>query len=330
MTQKQSPERSRARRSRVAYAVVIVAALIAGATLAPVAYSAANDLGGSDDTVAVVTVPPIIADGTTDQVLADLEEARQNDSIQAVVLEVNSPGGSVSATEEVALEVERTAEEMPVVTSVQSVAASGGYYVSAPTDKIYATPSAQVGSVGVRSSYMGSTGPSTSITTGPDKNGGRTEQEAIESVNVLAQGFYGTVMEHRGDKLTLSETELAYAKVYVSQQALHNGMIDEIGTTDTAIQAAAERADLDSYEVAEMGYEQESGGLLLFEATDDGEVVDLSGQQARTKLDPTPGVDRPVFLALYGTVPGEEPIASSSTRAPGDAATVQATGGDGA
>ena len=304
--------RSSAGRRRGVYAVVVVAALLVGALIAPAAYSASGDYAESDDKVAVITVPPLVADELTDEVHEDLEEARQNDSIEAVVLEVNTPGGGLGATEELALDVERTAAEMPVVVSVEEMAASGGYYVSAPADEIYANPGSVVGSVGIRYSHMDSSDPGTSITSGPDKDGGATEHDAIEMANVMVEGFYGTVLEHREDDLELTEEELAYAKVYSSQQAVHNGLIDEIGTTDTAIQAAAEKAGLDSYEVVDGGFELDEEFMMpLFETTDDGEVVDLSAEHSKAKLSPAPGVDTPVFLALHGNLEGEQPIVTT-------------------
>lgn len=304
--------RSSAGRRRGVYAVVVVAALLVGALIAPAAYSATGDYAESDDKIAVITMPPLVADELTDEVHEDLEEARQNDSIEAVVLDVNSPGGALAATEELALDVERTAEEMPVVASVDSMAASGGYYVSAPADEIYANPGAIVGSVGIRYSHMGSSGPGSQITSGPDKDGGATEHDSIEMANVMVEGFYGTVLEHRGDDLELTKEELAYAKVYSSQQAVNNGMIDEIGTTDTAVQAAAEEAGLESYEIVELGFDSEQSLFPMFEVTDDGDVVDLNSEHANAKLDPAPGVDTPVFLALHGTVEGEQPVVTTA------------------
>lgn len=304
--------RSSAGRRRGVYAVVVVAALLVGALIAPAAYSATGDYAESDDKIAVITMPPLVADELTDEVHEDLEEARQNDSIEAVVLEVNSPGGAVAPSEELALEVEQTAGEMPVVVSAKDMAASGGYYVSAPADKIYATPGSMVGSVGVRYSYMGSNEPGPGITTGPDKDGGMTDHDAIEQTNAIADGFYGAVLEHRGDDLELSEEELAYAKVYTGQQAVHNGLVDDIGTTETAVQTAAEEAGLDSYDVVETGFDVEDFLLPLFEVTDDGDVVDLSSEHAQAKLTSAPGVDTPVFLALHGTVEDEQPIVTTA------------------
>lgn len=309
--------RSAAAAASRSYAVIIVVALLVGALVAPMAYGSAVDHRESPDQVATVSVPPVIAPETTGPVTDALQEARQNDSIQAVVLEVNTPGGALSATEELALEVERTAEEMPVVVSVDQMAASGGYYVSAPADEIYANPSAMVGSVGINFAYVDSSAPGGStIQSGPDKSGGYTEDEAIRMANVMVEGFYGTVLDHRGDDLQLTEEELAYAKVYPSQEAMHNGMIDEIGTTETAIQRAAELGGLERYEVVDLETTPDIGPIPIFEQTDDGELHDVTDEHVAALVDPAPGVDTPVPLALYGTLSAEQLVATTAGEAP--------------
>ena len=298
------------------YAVIAVVALLVGALVAPTAFGAAMEYGESTEKVAVVEVGATIGPGTAEPVEEGLQEARQNESIEAVVLEVDTPGGSLAATEALALEVERTAEEMPVVVSVSQMAASGGYYVSAPADEIYAKPSAMVGSVGINFAYVDAGTPGTAIQSGPDKSGGYTEEEAIEMAEIMVNGFYGMVLDHRGDELELTEEELAYAKVYPSQQAVHNGMIDEIGTRETAIQRAAELAGLERYEVVELDTAPELMPVPILEVTDDGEVVDLTSEHVEAQLDPAPGVETPVPLALYGTLPDEQIIVTTAGEEP--------------
>ncbi|WP_197409767.1 ATP-dependent Clp protease proteolytic subunit, partial [Haloferax profundi] len=95
---------------------------------------------GPDGTVAVIEMHGTITGDTATVVVDNLREARQNDSIEAVVLDINSPGGAASASEQLYLAVKRTQQEMPVVTSVTGMAASGGYYMTAPADHIYVTP----------------------------------------------------------------------------------------------------------------------------------------------------------------------------------------------
>lgn len=299
------------------YAVILVAALVVGALIAPAAYGAAKDVGESSDAVAVIEVGSVISPDTAAPVEKELRNARQNETVQAVVLHVDTPGGSLAATESLALEVERTAAEMPVVVSVSQMAASGGYYVSAPADEIIANPSAMIGSVGINFAYLDpGTPPSSAIQSGPDKSGGYTEAEAIEMADMMVQGFYGLVLEHRGDELELTEAELGYAKVYPSQVAVHNGLIDEIGTRETAIQRAAELGDLDRYEVVERDTTPDLPRFPIFEVTNSGEVVDLTDEHVRATLDPAPGVNTPVALALYGTIPDEQVIVTTEGPAP--------------
>jgi protease-4 len=289
--------------------VIVVVALLIGALLAPMAYGVGNQTAESADEVAVIEVPSLISPATSGPVVDALVEARQDDSIAAVVLKVNTPGGSLAATEEMALEVERTAAEMPVVVSVGQMAASGGYYVSAPADEIYANPSSMVGSVGINFAALNADADAgyRTIQSGPDKSGGYTEAEALEMAEVMVEGFYGMVLEHRGEELELSEAELAHAKVYPSQEALHNGMIDEIGTTEMAIGRAAELAGLDRYETVELDTTPEGAGFPLLSA--EGET-DTAGAVAL--LDPAPGVETPVPIALYGTVPQSDVIVTTA------------------
>jgi protease-4 len=204
---------------------------------------------------------------------------------------------------------------MPVVVSVGQMAASGGYYVSAPADEIYANPSAMVGSVGINFAYVDSSAPAGStIQSGPDKSGGYTEEEALEMAEVMVNGFYGMVLDHRGDELELSESELAYAKVYPSQEAVHNGMIDEIGTTRTAINRAAELAGLDRYETVELDTTPEGIGVpIAIGQADAGETGPQTAEASAARLlDPAPGVATPMPFALYGTIPGSEVIVTTA------------------
>ncbi|MCQ4334500.1 S49 family peptidase [Natronomonas sp. F2-12] len=293
--------------------VIVVVALLIGALLAPMAYSVGNRTAESAEQVAVIEVPGLISPGTSGPVVDALVEARQNDSIAAVVLKVDTPGGSLAATEEIALEVERTAAEMPVVVSVGQMAASGGYYVSAPADEIYANPSSMIGSVGINFATLNADADAgyRTIQSGPDKSGGYTEAEAIEMAEVMVEGFYGTVLEHRGEKLELSKAELAHAKVYPSQAALHNGMIDEVGTTEMAIARAAELAGLDRYETVELDTTPDAPGFPLF-GTEGGNDT----ASAVALLDPAPGVETPVPTALYGTIPESDVIVTTAGSEP--------------
>ena len=128
------------------YALALAAAVLVSAVLAPVAYGAMQD--STDQSVAVVQLSGGISAYSVDQTIQDLREVRRNDSVGAVVLEVNSPGGGVAASERLYLAVQKTAEAKPVVASVQQMGASGGYMAMLPAERIYTLPSGIVMATG--------------------------------------------------------------------------------------------------------------------------------------------------------------------------------------
>ena len=279
------------------YALVVVAAVLISAVLAPVAYGATS---GPDGTVAVVTVEGFISSSSVDAVTEDLQEARQNESIDAVVLKVDSPGGSAAASERLYLAVKRTANEMPVTASVGSTAASGAYYAMLPASQLYVTPASIVGSVGVIGSEPGPV-PDSTIRSGPDKASGTADQ-ARRQIETLQRAFVGTVMSERGDRLEVSRSEVAHAKVYTGARAVQNGFADRVGPLDAAIQRAADEAGLDDYSVVEKEPPRRGGLFLL--STDDGNHT-VVVEESPVGYD---GVETRQFLMVYGTVQYEEEV----------------------
>ncbi|AZH24394.1 S49 family peptidase [Haloplanus aerogenes] len=272
------------------YALVVAAAILLSAVLAPVAYDRAT---APDGRVAVISVEGFISSSSVTAVQEDLREARENESIDAVVLNVDSPGGSAAASEQLYLAVQRTAQVMPVVASVKSTGASGAYYAMLPARDIYVTPASIVGSVGVRGAAPGPSLPG-EIKSGPDKASTTADQRRAQ-IETLQRAFVGSVMKHRGDELGLSRTEVAHAKVYTGASAVDNGMADQIGSTPEAIDAAAEAADLEDYEVVRKEPPR-AGGLILL-STDDGGTVVVEKSPAGYDA-----VDTPTFLMVYGEV----------------------------
>jgi len=272
------------------YALVVVAAILLSAVLAPVAYDRAT---APDGRVAVISVEGFISANSVTAVQEDLREARENESIDAVVLNVDSPGGSAAASEQLYLSVQRTAEVMPVVASVKSTGASGAYYAMLPARDIYVTPASIVGSVGVRGAAPGPSLPG-EIKSGPDKASATADQRRAQ-IETLQRAFVGSVMKHRSDDLELSRTEVAHAKVYTGARAVENGIADEVGSTPEAIDAAAEAAGLEDYDVVRKEPPR-TGGLILLSANDGGTVV---VEQSPAGYD---AVDTPTFLMVYGEV----------------------------
>lgn len=235
------------------YVVMIVVGIVLGLQVAPVV----SDLGPQPNkgTVAIVPVAGGIDGGNAASLTARLQRARVDPSIDAVVLRVNSPGGGASASETMYLQVKRTAAELPVITSVDTLAASGAYYAAAPSDEIYVKPGSSVGSVGVIGIFPDSLPPIDSIlTTGPDKVGASEPRDRLYRIRSIQQAFLSAVVTNREDALELSRERIAYAKLYAGGKAVSLGMADEIGGLSSAIRRAAERADLDDYRVRVLGY----------------------------------------------------------------------------
>ncbi|MFB6091091.1 MAG: S49 family peptidase [Halobellus sp.] len=243
--------------------VAVVAAVLVSAVLAPVAYDYATS-ARSDGTVSVITISGTITSTTVDGIAEDLRNARTNESIKAVVLKVDSGGGYVAPSERLYLEVLRTAEQMPVVASVQGVGASGAYYGMLPADEIYVLSSTEIGSVGVIGSGGSVPFPDSVIRTGPDKAQPTSDQRR-RTIESLKRQFVGRVMEHRGDNITLSREEVAYARTYLGPEAVQNGYADKIGALPTAIDRAAELAGMQNYEVVRQEPPNRFG-ILLFAA----------------------------------------------------------------
>jgi protease-4 len=228
-----------------AYVVAVVAAVLTSAVLAPVAWGAVEP--STDGTVAVVTLQGSIGATSADATVEDLQEVRRNDSVDAVVLKVDSPGGGVASSERLYLAVSRLAEEKPVVASVQTMGASGAYYAMLPAERIYTLPSSMVGSVGVFAQTGGPV-PDTIVRSGPDKATAAPGQ-VRRQVEALQETFLDSVYRHRGDRLELSRAALSHGKIYRGTRAVRFGVADEVGSLPDATTDAAERANLDSYDV---------------------------------------------------------------------------------
>ena len=204
--------------------------------------------------IATITISgPILNQAYVDDILDMLQYARDDDSIKAVVLRIDSPGGGASATEQIYLDVLRLRQQKPVVASIGTIGASGGYYVAVAANFIYAEPTSQVGSIGAWVSLPKPEELDEDIgTTGPFKATGRSRRKAVGVLEMVRQGFVEAVMSQRGDRLQLSEEELSQAEIYVGVEGLRFGLIDDIGTRTAAIEKAAELAGTRNYGVVEL------------------------------------------------------------------------------
>ena len=196
---------------------------------------------------------PII---TPNALKAAFEKARTDDSVQAVVLRVDSPGGSALASDLIWREVRLTQREKPVVVSMGDVAASGGYYIAMAAGTIVAHPSTLTGSIGVFGGKLNMKGlynkvglTKEIITYGQNSTlysdyGGftPTERERVEKLmKTIYEDFVGKAATGR-NKSFAEIDEIAQGRVWTGQQAKALGLVDELGGLDTALSIAKEQA----------------------------------------------------------------------------------------
>ncbi len=277
--------------------IAIVAAVVVSAVLAPVVYGAASSPQG---TVAVIEVDGTITGSVANDVRDNLETARSESSIKAVVLDIDSPGGSAAASEELYIAVERTAQDMPVMASIGGIGASGAYYTAAPAESIYVTPASIVGSVGVVGPAPQPSGPRPD-TTGPAKRG----QHPVDTEQTLAAiqtAFVDSVMEQREDQLAVNRSVVEQANTYAGVKAVENGFADELGTTDDAVHAAATKAGLSRYDTQRFEFSRGLAGLLLAE-TENGTVVVVE-----ESMQEYAGVDTPQYYMIHGEIQDEQEV----------------------
>ena len=205
-------------------------------------------------------------------VRSQLKRAKDDTAVKAIVIQVESPGGSAAASQEILEEIEKV--EKPIVVSFGDLAASGGYYISAKADKIVALPATLTGSIGVISEMPNLKGLFEKLgikievfTSGKHKDmyaGLRelTPEEKVimqEMTDQLYDQFIQVVAEGRN----LSEEkvrELATGQLYTGVQAKELGLVDELGGLNTAIDLAASLAGIEKPEVEY--YKPEASSLL--------------------------------------------------------------------
>jgi ClpP class serine protease len=151
------------------------------------------------------------------------------------------------------LDVLNLRAEMPVVASIDLLAASGAYYMAAAADEIFAKPTSAVGSIGVISSLPGEVYIEEELlTTGPYKAFGGTRDGSVRQIERAKFAFLEAVRNGRGDRLLVSDEFLSRAEVFTGVQALEMGMIDGLIANEEAIRRAAELAGIAKYEVVEL------------------------------------------------------------------------------
>jgi len=202
--------------------------------------------------VAVIKVEGDIWGYYTAYLRQAMEEAEADPAVRAVVLEISSPGGEVTASEDLYFQILKLREKKPVVAAINEIAASGAYYIAAATDQIYAKPGSTVGNIGVISILPEADLVDEELyTTGPFKLSGGSEMEAIRQMEMLKQTFLAAILAQREGRLQVGPEILSRGEVYLGLQAQQMGLVDAIGSLGDATAAAGGMARLRSYDVVD-------------------------------------------------------------------------------
>ena len=207
--------------------------------------------------VAVVDITGIITQ--SDATIKLIHGYRDDPSIKAIVIRIDSPGGSVAPVQEIYSELQKI--DKPIVASMGGTAASGGYYVACAADTIMANPGTLTGSIGVIMQFTQLKGLYDKIglehqviksgefkDTGSPFRGLTEKEQAVlqATVDDVYNQFVDTILEARNSLLNRSEiVELADGRIFSGQQALDSKLLDQLGNLPDAIELAAELANID-------------------------------------------------------------------------------------
>jgi protease-4 len=227
--------------------------------------------GVEGDRVAVITArgdmlpgdqPPGTIGG--DSLAKLIRTTAEEDGVRAIVLRVTSGGGSMFAAEVIRQQIlHARASGIPVVVSMGSVAASGGYYIAAEADEIWASPSTITGSIGVFAAFptferlleragVFTDGVGTTELAGALRVDRPLNPQVVAALNSGVSHAYASFLQivAEGRDMSLEELDqLAQGRVWSAPDALENGLVDALGSLDEAIAAAAARAGMEQYEV---------------------------------------------------------------------------------
>ena len=271
-TYAQPPKKSGAWKWFLGAFVVLTLAVISCCGFAVASMSFTDSSVSFGDTIALIHLDSVIAgsgDGyiTPESFIAKLDQAENDSSVKAVLIRVDSPGGTVAASQEISMVLEDYSK--PVVVSIADVGASGAYMIASKTDLIIALPTSAVGSIGVISQIpniselLDKLGIEfTTLTAGEFKDAGSmyrsltpTETAMIQTeIDFAYEEFIRIVAEGRG--LEESEVqEMATGWAWSGTEAMEMGLVDELGTYNDALDRAADLGGIEGdYEVVDYDY----------------------------------------------------------------------------
>ncbi len=253
--------------------------------------------------VAVLEIKGVIAD--SQPTIEQLATFRKDSSVKAVVVRIESPGGGVSPSQELYQEVGRTGREKPVVVSMGSIAASGGYYIASAAQKIYANPGTITGSIGVILQFtnfeelLNKIGFRMEIVkSGKFKDVGNPSREMTAEERAYLQTMIDNVHQQfvrdvaRGRRMQEEEVrEVADGRIFTGEQAKELGLVDELGNLTDAINAAAKLAGI------------EGEPKIVYPEKEKRSVVDYLFNRVTEKL--AENIQEYIGLLLLPPLPGE-------------------------
>lgn len=235
-------------------------------------YARSVSRGTAEDKIAILVAEGEIIDGTSnsgyqiasEDFIKHIRKVKEDKKVKAVVLRVNSPGGSALASEVILRELQLLKKEKPLVVSMGDLAASGGYYISCQADSIFALPNTITGSIGVFGMMFNTQkffNEKLGVTFDVEKNApyadfpnlnrpmSEMEKKFIQnSVDTIYLTFKGRVAEGRNMDINYVDS-IGQGRIWTGNAALKNGLIDDIGDINRALKSAASLAKVDNYRI---------------------------------------------------------------------------------
>ncbi|HEA21549.1 MAG TPA: signal peptide peptidase SppA [Pricia antarctica] len=229
--------------------------------------------------------PDVIGQGIITEAI---REARDDEKVKAIVLRVNSPGGSALTSDIIWREIELAKAKKPVVVSMGNVAASGGYYIAVGADKIFAEPTTITGSIGVFGAVPNITGLAKDIGINAEQVGTNTNSVDYSLFEPMTDTFRTVVQESiestyetfldrvaQGRNISVAEADsLAQGRVWSGVDAQRLGLVDSLGNLEDAIAEAANMAEIKEYGIKK--FPKYKSGFERF-------IEDLSGASTKAK-----------------------------------------------
>lgn len=230
----------------------------------------------------------------SEKVIKDLRKLKDNENVKAVVLRVNSPGGSAYGSEQIWYAVNQLKKEKPVIVSMGDYAASGGYYISCNADTIVAEPTTLTGSIGIFGMMPNAKGLTEKlgvnfdvVKTNPYADFGNLTRPMNDGEKGLMQMYVNNGYElfltrcSNGRGISMEELDkIAQGRVWTGSTAKELGLVDELGGLDKALEIAIAKAGVDAYTV--MSYPKKEGFLESLMNTNPGNYI--KGRMLNSKM----------------------------------------------